>query len=82
MFSARTEKGPVTPRIVSGWIENLSNIVSLSCWNLDVDKPYSEKMMPHRPVLNTTSIVPQFCPVRTYRSLAKVMPGRRFVKKT
>ena len=24
MFSARTEKGPVTPRIVRGWIENLS----------------------------------------------------------
>ncbi len=23
MFSARTEKGPVTPRIVNGWIENL-----------------------------------------------------------
>ena len=23
-FSARTEKGPVTPRIVRGWIENLS----------------------------------------------------------
>ena len=24
IFSARTEKGPVTPRIVRGWIENLS----------------------------------------------------------
>ena len=23
MFSARIEKGPVTPRIVKGWIENL-----------------------------------------------------------
>ena len=23
MFSARTEKGPVTPTIVNGWIENL-----------------------------------------------------------
>ena len=45
MFSASTEKGPVTPRIVRGWIER------------------TEKIMPHNPVLKTTSILPQFFPV-------------------
>lgn len=33
------------------------------------------------PVLNTISIVPQFCPVDANKSLAKVMPGRRLAKK-
>ena len=37
---------------------------------------------PQSPVLNTTSIVPHDFPVSTYRSLAKVMPGKRLVKKT
>lgn len=26
MFSAKTEKGPVTPRMVRGWIENLLSL--------------------------------------------------------
>lgn len=43
---------------------------------------YRENITPHIPVLNTTSIVPQLFPVKTYKSLANVMPGRRFVKKT
>ncbi len=40
------------------------------------------KMTPQRPVLNTTSMVPHDLPVSTYKSLANVMPGSRFVKKT
>lgn len=40
------------------------------------------KMMPHKPVPKTISIVPQFWPVRWKRSEAKVMPGNKFVKKT
>lgn len=40
------------------------------------------KMSPQSPVLNTTSMVPHDLPVSTYKSLAKVMPGSRFVKKT
>lgn len=64
IFSASTEKGPVTPKIVNGWIEKRL------------------KTTPHKPVLKTTSMVPQLCPVNTYRSDAKVIPGSRFVKKT
>jgi len=64
MFSARMEKGPVTPSMVRGWMAR------------------REKTMPHSPVLRTTSIVPQFLPVSTMRSLANVIPGRRLVKKT
>jgi hypothetical protein len=83
MFSAKTEKGPVTPRIVRGWIENLHMVVSHSlCGFESVKITYREKIVPHNPVLKTTSIVPQLLPVRTYRSLANVIPGRRFVKKT
>ncbi len=43
---------------------------------------YTANQIPHKPVLKTTSIVPQFFPVNTQRSLAKVIPGSRFVKKT
>ena len=39
-------------------------------------------MTPQSPVLKTTSIVPQDFPVSTYRSLAKVIPGSKLVKKT
>jgi hypothetical protein len=38
-------------------------------------------MRPQSPVLNTTSMVPHDLPVNVYKSLAKVIPGRRFVKK-
>lgn len=38
-------------------------------------------MIPHKPVLRTISMVPQDWPVSEYRSLAKVMPGNKFVKK-
>jgi hypothetical protein len=41
-----------------------------------------ENIMPQRPVLSTTSIVPQLAPVKTKRSLANVIPGSRLVKKT
>jgi hypothetical protein len=47
IFSANTEKGPVTPRMVSGCFEK------------------REKTIPHMPVLTTTSMVGQFCPVNT-----------------
>ena len=83
MFSAKTENGPVTPRMVRGWIENLSKPggQKMSTCSLIQDS-YTEKIIPQRPVLKTTSIVPQLLPVKTYRSLAKVIPGRRLVKKT
>jgi hypothetical protein len=42
----------------------------------------SENMIPHNPVLKTTSMVPQVIPVSTYKSLAKVIPGSMFVKNT
>jgi hypothetical protein len=82
MFSARTEKGPVTPRIVRGWIENLQAVSHLLHGFGLIKIAYREKIVPHNPVLKTTSIVPQLLPVRTYRSLANVIPGKRFVKKT
>lgn len=44
--------------------------------------PYNEKMIPQSPVLKTTSMVPQLLPVKTYKSLANVIPGKRLVKKT
>ena len=107
MFSARTENGPVTPRIVKGCTEKLHRHKSRNCviledvsiarkvlgraWtqrrsmttsNEREEKlTYRENIIPHNPVLKTTSMVPQFCPVRTKRSLANVMPGKRLVKK-
>lgn len=48
----------------------------------DNKSTYRENITPQSPVLNTTSIVPQLFPVKTYKSLANVMPGKRFVKKT
>lgn len=45
-------------------------------------KTHRENIIPQRPVLKTTSMVPHDFPVRTYKSLAKVMPGRMLVKKT
>lgn len=80
MFSANTEKGPVTPRMVSGWIESLA--VRQSRQKNGHFHTYKEKIIPQMAVLNTTSMVPQFAPVKTYRSLANVMPGNRLVKKT
>lgn len=79
MFSANTEKGPVTPKMVRGWPEKLFS----STWDLDSDRQltYTEKINPQSPVLNTTSIVPHDLPVRVYRSLANVIPGRMLVKK-
>lgn len=43
---------------------------------------YRANIIPQSPVLKTTSMVPHDFPVRTYKSLAKVMPGRMLVKKT
>lgn len=80
MFSARTEKGPVTPSMVKGCIENLSSILDITPF--EKRYTYKLKIMPHKPVLNTTSIVPQVMPVNTYKSLANVIPGKIFVKNT
>ena len=74
------ENGPVTPRMVRGWMENL--VGQPFDFERNKERTYREKMMPQRPVLKTTSIVPQFLPVSTYKSLANVIPGRRLVKKT
>lgn len=105
MFSASTEKGPVTPRIVKGWIENLrvhtqhysrdtvankgiygccesQNVYRTRKNVYNKKSTYRENMTPQSPVLNTTSMVPQLFPVKTYKSLANVMPGKRFVKNT
>ena len=38
-------------------------------------------MMPQSPVLRMISMVPHDWPVNEYKSLAKVMPGSRLVKK-
>ena len=48
----------------------------------ELNRTYSANMIPQSPVLKTTSIVPQFLPVKTYKSLAKVIPGSILVKKT
>ena len=86
MFSANTEKGPVTPRIVKGCTENLGThqfTIIIYLGKRKSSRPaHKLKMTPHNPVLKTTSIVPQVSPVKTYRSLANVIPGNRFVKKT
>lgn len=50
--------------------------------NVESTETYKEKIIPQSPVLKTTSMVPQFLPVRTYRSLANVIPGNKFVKNT
>ena len=59
MFSAKTEKGPVTPSIVSGWAENLDKFSALLLTKiLGYGESYTAKISPHMPVLNMTSIVP------------------------
>lgn len=64
MFSARTVKGPVTPNMVKGWHEKLRS-VSLVVDNMfkPASCTHSAKMMPHKPVLNTISMVPHDLPV-------------------
>lgn len=81
IVSARTENGPVTPRMVKGWLERLV-CSSVVFFHRTMMVTHMENMSPHNPVLNTTSIVPHVCPVSTYKSLANVIPGRMFVKKT
>jgi hypothetical protein len=65
MFSASTENGPVTPRMVNGWLENLHLYEHSIIVAFRASLTYSAKIMPQSPVLKTTSIVPQVMPVRT-----------------
>lgn len=81
IFSASTEKGPVTPTMVRGWIENLKGCEYDDVQYLEDMPTYTEKMIPQRPVLKTTSMVPQVALVNVYKSLAKVIPGKMLVKK-
>lgn len=83
MFSARTENGPVTPRIHSGCALRLRILHIGAAKKKPYKRPtHRENARPQRPVLKTTSIVPQDLPVSTCRSLANVMPGKMLVKKT
>jgi hypothetical protein len=46
-----------------------------------IEEAYKANIKPVRAVLNTTSIFSQLAPVKTYRALAKVILGKRLVKK-
>ena len=58
-----------------------ATFISVVIFENDNQLTYTEKINPQSPVLNTTSIVPQDLPVRVYKSLANVIPGRMLVKK-
>jgi len=60
----------------------MENLIIVSNTFLSKVSTYSENIFPHNPAPNTTSIVPYFILVKTYKSLANIIPGRKLVKKT
>ena len=79
IVSARTENGPVTPRMVKGWLERLVCSSAVSS-HRTMTVTHMENMSPHNPVLNITSIVPHVCPVK-YIQMARKCNPRQDVRK-